>query len=373
MPMLAPLLYIGISQAFFAAFLVMTKKPRLLSDLFLGFWLLMIFVETAMTLYLETVKFSTPTLNFSIVLQVVYMPLMYLYVSMVIAEKPQLTVRFVKHLAPFLFFLTLIYIYRQEPIFWDDKGDAAPFVFALRFIFGGYFLFSIILYTRLILKTLRKHQVVIQDQFSYTSERLTLNWLKFVLGLFVAAFFGQILIGAMADRIHYPFDPRLFVRVALTIFAFGVSYFGVKQPTLYKQVRRVENEQKQDDQKTKYERSGLTEENAREHKIKLQNYMAAEKPFLDPELTIKDIADYLEIPRHHITQVINEKLNVNFFTWINEYRIEEVKSRLLDARYSHLTIVAIAYDCGFNSKSAFNSIFKKATGQTPSGFRRLQS
>ena len=116
----------------------------------------------------------------------------------------------------------------------------------------------------------------------------------------------------------------------------------------------------------------MTIEHAKEYETQLQNYMKIEKPFLDPELTIKDVADHLHISRHHITQVINEKLGKNFFTWINEYRVEEVKERLLNPDYSHLTIVAIAYDCGFNSKSAFNSIFKKETGRTPSEFRRVQ-
>jgi AraC-like DNA-binding protein len=367
--MLKPLLYIGLSQAFFAAFIVLTKKPRLLSDVFLGIWLLMIVAETSITLFLETVTFSTPILNITIVLQVVYMPLMYLYVSTAISEKPKFSLAYVKHILPFMVVFALIFLFRNEPIFWDDQGRASSFIFALRFIFGAYFLVLIVLYTHLILKALRQHQHKIQDSFSYTSERITLNWLKFVLFLFVAAFLGHIIVGALADRIHYPFDPRVFVRIALTVFAFGVSYFGVKQPTLYEDTRPSD---KTSESKSKYERSGLTDHTARTYQNKLQQYMESEKPYLDPELTIKDVADRLKISRHHITQVINENLQKNFFTWINEYRVQEVKQRLLDDKFSHLTIVAIAYDCGFNSKSAFNSIFKKETGQTPSEFRRIQ-
>jgi len=129
----------------------------------------------------------------------------------------------------------------------------------------------------------------------------------------------------------------------------------------------------EDGEKPKYRRSGLTEEQANEYLTRLQDYMQSAKPFLDPELTIKDIADHLNISRHYITQIINEKLNKNFFQWINDYRIEEVKKLLLDPKYNHLTIVALAYDCGFNSKSAFNAIFKKGTGMTPSEFRRVQT
>lgn len=369
--MLIPLLYVGLSQAFFAAFLILTKKPRLLSDVFLSAWLLLIVAETGVTLFLETVSFSTPTLNFSIVLQIVYMPLMYFYVKMLITENPRLVPAHIKHLVPVLFFLILIFVLRREPIFWDTEGKAPFLIFGMRFIFGGYFLFSILFYSYLILKTLRLHQHKIKDSFSYTSECLTLNWLKFVLFLFVLAFVGQILFGALADRIDYLFDPRLFVRIALTIFAFGVSYFGVKQPSLYQQ-EHVDGGQTIET-KGKYKRSGLNDKTAQGYQQKLQKYMEEKKPYLDPELAINDVAHQLHISRHHITQVINENLHKNFFTWINEYRVREVKQRLLDEKFSHLTIVAIAFDCGFNSKSAFNSIFKKETGQTPSEFRRLNT
>jgi len=60
----------------------------------------------------------------------------------------------------------------------------------------------------------------------------------------------------------------------------------------------------------------------------------------------------------------------NFYTFINEYRVEEVKKRLVDHQYDHLTFLAIAYECGFNSKSSFNFIFKKSTGMTPSEFKK---
>ncbi len=75
------------------------------------------------------------------------------------------------------------------------------------------------------------------------------------------------------------------------------------------------------------------------------------------------------IPRHYITQILNEKHKKNFFTFINEYRVKEVIERLIDPRYRHYTILAIAFDSGFNSKTTFNSIFKTQTGLTPSEFR----
>lgn len=87
------------------------------------------------------------------------------------------------------------------------------------------------------------------------------------------------------------------------------------------------------------------------------------------ELTLKDLASALDIYPHYITQVLNTVFNQNFYDFINNYRIEEVKERLRDSQYRNLTVLAIAYDCGFNSKSTFNRIFKQKTGLTPTQYR----
>jgi len=98
-------------------------------------------------------------------------------------------------------------------------------------------------------------------------------------------------------------------------------------------------------------------------------YMEKEKPYLDREMTIHDMSRDLKIPRHFITEVINEHMGRNFYTLINEYRVNEVKQRMENPAYRNFTILAIAFDSGFNSKSAFNTIFKNFTGLTPSEYK----
>ena len=78
----------------------------------------------------------------------------------------------------------------------------------------------------------------------------------------------------------------------------------------------------------------------------------------------------LNIPRHYLTQVINGLLGKNFYTFINEYRLKEVKKLLVDEDYLKYTLTSIAYEAGFNSKSSFNSVFKNSTGMTPSQFKQ---
>jgi AraC-like DNA-binding protein len=108
----------------------------------------------------------------------------------------------------------------------------------------------------------------------------------------------------------------------------------------------------------KYQRSGLTDVMADKIQSDLENYMITSRIYRKSQLNITDIAAQLDIPRHYITQVLNEHLHKNFFTWINDYRIADAKRKLKDKINAHLTILAIAYDSGFNSKSSFNSIFK---------------
>ena len=101
----------------------------------------------------------------------------------------------------------------------------------------------------------------------------------------------------------------------------------------------------------------------------LTEYMRTEKPYLDCDLNIEVVSKKLGISRHYLTQVINQSLHKKFFTYINEYRIEEAKKMLADQNFRNYSIIRIAYDSGFNTKAGFNLTFKKLTGLTPSKYR----
>ena len=170
------------------------------------------------------------------------------------------------------------------------------------------------------------------------------------------------------------YDPTLPSHFGLTFFAFAFSFYGYKQPGIFNEIlieskhHRKENFP-EGNPDPKYERSGLKNRDARQYLNQLLKYMEEKKPYLDVDLSIHDMSDELEIPRHYLTQVINGMLGKNFYTFINEYRIKEVKKLLVDEDYAKFTLTSIAYESGFNSKSSFNSVFKSATGMTPSQFK----
>ena len=123
----------------------------------------------------------------------------------------------------------------------------------------------------------------------------------------------------------------------------------------------------------KYHKSGLDSEAATVLYSKLLAYMEAAKPHLQPDITIYKLADDLGVPRHHLSQVINEKAQKSFFDFINSYRVEEVKKSLASTEMSNRNILGMALDCGFNAKATFNTAFKKFTSMTPSAYQKAHT
>lgn len=118
----------------------------------------------------------------------------------------------------------------------------------------------------------------------------------------------------------------------------------------------------------KYKTSPLTPKQMESYKNNLHRYMKNKKPYLDATLKISVLAASLDIPSHHLSQVLNEGMETNFYDFINTYRIEAAKRCLKDDNYRHYNILSIAMECGFANKTTFNRTFKKLTGMTPSTF-----
>jgi len=122
-------------------------------------------------------------------------------------------------------------------------------------------------------------------------------------------------------------------------------------------------------QKGRYERSGLKEDQSADLMRSIVRLMRDEEPFLDPNFSPADLAVSLQIPIYQISQVINQETGANFYTFANGYRIDHVVERLRQTEES-VNLLHLALNAGFNSKSTFNSAFKKATGMTPSEYYR---
>ena len=115
---------------------------------------------------------------------------------------------------------------------------------------------------------------------------------------------------------------------------------------------------------------GDLDENHNERISDLKKYMEEHEPYLNPSLTIRNLADQLKVPMRDLSVLINQELKLHFFDFINEYRIEKAKNILSNPSKTKVTVLEILYEVGFNSKSSFNTAFKKHTGKTPTQFRK---
>jgi len=118
-------------------------------------------------------------------------------------------------------------------------------------------------------------------------------------------------------------------------------------------------------EKRKYKKTLFSKEELNLYVNQLEALMSKEKLFLDPDLTLRQLADSIELPPNYVSQLLNEGMHKNFSEYINSFRIDTFKEKVQDISHQHLTILALAYDSGFNSKTVFNTRFKKAEGMTP--------
>ena len=124
------------------------------------------------------------------------------------------------------------------------------------------------------------------------------------------------------------------------------------------------------EQNKKYKQSLLDTDEIKNYSKELELIMEDYKLYLNPDLSLKDLASYLELPANYVSQLLNLGFQKNFSEYVNSYRVNEFKERVLLEEYKGLTLMAVAYDSGFNSKTVFNTFFKKIEGTTPNSYLR---
>lgn len=225
------------------------------------------------------------------------------------------------------------------------------------------------------LRLLQRHSRAIKDTFS-SVERINLNWLKIITVLTLVIWvLGVIIEFLQMFGLNEPVQPTVPISIALLIYVMG--YLGLRQPEIFSHDAESRPGQPPDVQEAadtrKYERSGLTRERARQLLDKLVHLMETRKPYTDSSLKLNRLAQMASASPNHVSQVINEERKQNFYDFVNSYRIEEAKRIILDPSREQSTILTVAYEVGFNSKSAFNTAFKKHTGTTPSRLKKEMS
>jgi len=209
-----------------------------------------------------------------------------------------------------------------------------------------------------------------------SAERAALFQVRFMGVGFLVLF----IVGVLRYTLDQTARTNLLVPLGASALIYALGYLGLRRPEVLTGMSdtsapadAVELNVAAADESLpakKYEKSTLTPERAERYLTRLLRHMETEKPYVDGELTLPKLAERLSIPAPHLSQTINERLQQNFFDFVNTYRVEEAKRRLLDPSRKHYSVLAIAEEVGFNSKSSFNAVFKKHVQMTPSEFRK---
>ena len=292
-------------------------------------------------------------------------PALYFYVKSLTYSDFRFKVRDSIHLLPFVstwIYFSWLFHFRSTATNLAILRYKAERIPLEEIIMNSVWLFIIALYVGGSILILRGYRRNLKDIYSSLNEK-NLSWLNIVLYGFVAIwafdFTGFILY--LSDI------PHLFLNTAtmvfVLIFANLIVLMGLKHPEIFSGIEHTK----------KYQHSPLTKEEKEQYLSRLLAYMESQRPYLDPSLTILNLSKKLSISSRYLSQVINETLRVNFFDFVNKYRVNEAKRLIIDSAANHRNFLDILFDSGFNSKSVFNHVFKKHTGMTPTQFKRLHS
>ncbi|HXI21828.1 MAG TPA: helix-turn-helix domain-containing protein [Gemmatimonadales bacterium] len=308
-----------------------------------------------------------------------YGPLVYLYAVTAADRSRRLTRWDALHFVPFLAVVIAglpIYLMSgpdKVALFHQLRGGVHPplirIVDPLKYVSG-------VSYTGVTIVFLRRHHDRVKESYS-SLERVNLRWLLWLgagaAAIWLLAVTLQVLESAHIVRIERPDN---YIALAIAALVYGIGYSGLRQPEIFRYetaeypVALPAPGPEPEDGASRYERSGLTEREAQHLRETLAAVMDRDTPWRDSELTLADLATRLSTTPHKLSEVLNAELGQSFYDFVNGHRVREVQRRIEAGDARQLTILSLALDAGFASKSTFNLVFKKHTGRTPSEFRQ---
>ncbi len=298
-----------------------------------------------------------------------YGPVFYLYTKLLTKKVERVRVTNLLHFLPFVTgYLLIIPIYllpMAERIKYVEENmipNRGPLVYN---VYERLIPVQGIIYTVLTILLVVEYNRKIKERFS-NIERINLDWLKYLtLGMIVCWSFAaasQLVDLFVQDNAGF----GIALHISISILIYSIGYLGLIQPEIFV---RPADEVITEPASEKYKKSGLDCATAEEIKAKLLEIMTREKPYLDSELTLNKLSELTSVSNHNLSEVINSRLGKTYYDFINEYRVEEFKKKLEHPSSLNYNLISIAFDSGFNSKTSFNTVFKKITGQTPSEYR----
>lgn len=278
-------------------------------------------------------------------------PILYLYVNSLLTKNeripwPHFILAGVHYL--YMLFISL----RSSEAVWE-------LIFSGVLVIPMYILMTLgiaqnIFYLGLSYKKLFKYQKEAPENISFDAR---ISYLHFVLGLILVCLFTWAFVLFM--NLIAGEKPNLqaykVIWISLTFLVYVMGFFAIRQPEIFKIPSSL----------IKYKGSALSNDDIRRIGIELDKLMQTSKPYLNPKLTKSKLASLAETNTSNISRVINEGFGKNFFDFVNAYRVQEFIRLVKGDEHSNFTFIAIAEEVGFNSKTTFNTAFKKLTNYSP--------
>lgn len=372
-------LLLAASQALFLGILILHKYPGLPANRILGVMMLLYALILGHNLAVELGYFSRfpHLLLMPLGFTLLAAPLHYYYAKFLTHSEARFRRQDALHALPaLLYWLAILPDFTVSAQELNARLSIAAATISPRFLlFNLVLVLQTMLYLGLTLAVIRQFHRRLQQVFS-SLEQLKLTWLQQMTFLLISAWLifatEEILLMLGINLSSFTLSSLL---IGLYIYLMGYLVLLKSelfcQPALARPMHLLESmdEESAAARSNRYEKSGLSPERAQALTRTLIGLMEEKEPFTNNELTLADLAEVVQITPHNLSEILNTHLQQNFYDFINTYRINKAKRDLADPGKRHLKILAIAYDAGFNSKTAFNTLFKQSTRMTPSEYR----
>lgn len=366
----------GIAVAFFLEMLLLMKKNKSIADKTLGVWLFINIIHLSIFYSFSTgYSFEHPhLLGLDFALPIVQGVLLFIYAKALTENKLSWKTVCV-HLIPAVIVALLaipFYMLSASEKLQVIETDGEGFEWYV-YINNGTMIVSGFGYAIWTYILTLKHAKNIRNKFS-NIEKKELDWLKY----------QAIALSIIWLTVVFTDSPEM-IFSAVVLFILFIGFFGINQMSIFTSHQhttpnqifydveeeieeKIELEDVEKEEIKRYAKSGLSTEKSTQIYSDLMELMQSEKAYLNNDLSLIELAKTLNIHQNHLSQVINEKEDKNFYTYINSLRIKEFINQAQRPENKNLTLLAIAFQCGFNSKSTFNKHFKLYTGTTPKNY-----
>ncbi|MEP7169180.1 MAG: helix-turn-helix domain-containing protein [Bacteroidota bacterium] len=192
------------------------------------------------------------------------------------------------------------------------------------------------------------------------------TWFKWLTGLFAAFILSFTSYYVLVNFSFFNSQWDYMISFSMMFFIYFIAWFGYLQPKVFSGLTLTESVKSNE----RYKNSALTTDTSAELMVQLEKIMAEKKLYRQSDLRLEKLAGEMNVSRHHLSQIINEQGEMNFFEYINRLRIRDAQELLSQKSKKELNVIDVAYIVGFNNKVSFNTTFKKMTGITPTEFRK---